>query len=170
MSVPHRAVAGGQQHADGLPVATPARLGQVVAADRLAGRSNSVQVIALGAVAARRAGWTVDLGHPFTLLEQVGGEAGPVAAGALDRPDPTSWRLLDGEPVAVQVANGVGGDSPVRDDRTSRADHSDGMAVFVGVDADDVVDLICQHAWCCLLRGVAVVGAGPGEGDRVAGL
>jgi hypothetical protein len=42
-------VAGGQQHADGFPVATPARLGQVVAAERLAGRSDGVQVIGLGA-------------------------------------------------------------------------------------------------------------------------
>src|SRR6266545_4079680 len=56
------------------------------------------------AVAARRAGRTVDLDDPFALLEQVGGEAGDVAAGALDRPDPTSWRLLDCEPVAAAVA------------------------------------------------------------------
>src|SRR6266511_3145118 len=56
------------------------------------------------AVAARRAGRTVDLDDPFALLEQVGGEAGAVAAGALDRPDPTSWRLLDCEPVAAAPA------------------------------------------------------------------
>src|SRR6266545_3561913 len=122
------------------------------------------------AVAARRAGRTVDLDDPFALLEQVGGEAGAVAAGALDRPDPTSWRLLDCEPVAAAVAGGVGGDALVRDDRTSRADQGNGVAVFVGVDADDVVDLVCQHGWRCLLRGVALVSAGPGEGDRAAGL
>ena len=45
---PHGAVAGGQQHANSFPVATPAWLGQVVTAERLAGRSNSVQVIGLG--------------------------------------------------------------------------------------------------------------------------
>jgi len=79
---PHRAVAGGQQHADGLPVATPAWLGQVLAAQRLAGCWSGVQVIGLGAVAARRAGGTVDLDHPLALLEQGGGEPSPVAAGA----------------------------------------------------------------------------------------
>jgi hypothetical protein len=78
----HGAVAGGQQHAHGLPIATPTWLGQVVAAQRLVGRSNGVQVIGLGAVAARWAGRTVDPDHPFALLEQAGGEAGPVAAGA----------------------------------------------------------------------------------------
>src|SRR6266568_4390821 len=79
------------------------------------------------AVAARRAGRTVDLDDPFALLEQVGGEAGAVAAG-------------------------VGGDALVRDDRTSRADQGNGVAVFVGVDADDVVDLVCQHGWRYLLH------------------
>jgi hypothetical protein len=79
---PHRAVAGGQQHAHGLPIATPTWLGQVVAAQRLVGRSNGVQVIGLGAVAACRPSRTVELNHPLAVLEQAGGEAGPVAAGA----------------------------------------------------------------------------------------
>src|SRR6266545_4355033 len=105
------------------------------------------------AVAARRAGRTVDLDDPFALLEQVGGEAGAVAAGALDRPDPTSWRLLDCEPVAAAVAGGVGRDALVRDDRTSRADQGNGVAVFVGVDADDVVDLVCQHGGAASFAG-----------------
>jgi hypothetical protein len=52
-------VAGGQQHADSFPVATPARLGQVVAAERLAGRSNGVQVIGLRAVAAVKSHFVV---------------------------------------------------------------------------------------------------------------
>jgi hypothetical protein len=44
------------------------------------------------------------------------------------------------------------------------------MAVFVGVDPDDVVGLVCQHAGAASFAGWVVVGAGPGEGDRVAGL
>jgi hypothetical protein len=80
---PHRAVAGGQQHAHGLPVATPTWLGRVVAAQRLVGRSNGVQVIGLGAVvAACRPSRTVELNHTLAVLERAGGEAGAVAAGA----------------------------------------------------------------------------------------
>jgi hypothetical protein len=106
---PHRALSGGDQDPDGLPVAALARLGQVLVAERLASDLDRGQVVGLGAVAARRAGRTVDLDHPLALLEQVGRQAGPVAAGALDRPDPAAWCLLDGEPVNVQVAIGVGG-------------------------------------------------------------
>jgi hypothetical protein len=114
----HRALAGGDQDPNGLPVAALARLGQVLAAKRLASGSDRVQVVGLGAVAARRAGRTVDLDHPLALLKQVGRQAGPVAASALDRPDPAAGCLLDGEPVNVQVAVGVGGDGLMCEGRT----------------------------------------------------
>jgi hypothetical protein len=141
----------------------------VVTAERLAGRSNSVQVIGLGAVAARRAGRTVDLDDPFALLEQVGGEAGAVAAGALDRPDPTSWRLLDCEPVAAAVADGVGGDGLVRDDPTSRADQATvWLSLWVSTPmmwstlSASMVALPPSRGGGCRCR--------PWRGDRVAGL
>jgi hypothetical protein len=73
----HRALPGGDQDPNGLPVAALARLGQVLAGKRLASGSDRVQVVGLGAVAARRAGRMVDLDDPLALLEQVGREAGP---------------------------------------------------------------------------------------------
>jgi excisionase family DNA binding protein len=114
----YRALPGGDQDPDGFPVAALAWLGQVLAAKRLMGGSDRVKVIGLGAVTACRPGRTVELDHPLALLKQVGREAGSVAAGAFDRPDPAAWCLLDGEPVNVQVAIGVGGASPPREIRS----------------------------------------------------
>ena len=81
-----RAAAGGQQHAQRLPL-TPTPWGcEVVLAKRLAGGPDRVQGVALGAAAA---GWPLgpaDLNDPLVVLLHELGKAGAVAARALDRP------------------------------------------------------------------------------------
>jgi hypothetical protein len=118
---------------------------------------------------ARRAGGPVDLCHPLALLEQVGGEPSPVAAGALDRPHPAPWGLLDRESVDAQVAGGVGGTvwcamaAPVG--FTTAAVW---VALWVSTPmmwsmvSASMGDAAFVAGWRCRRR--------PGEGDRVAGL
>ena len=94
------ALAGGQQDAQSFPVAASPRLGEVLAGERFAGGAGGVELVGLGAVAAGRARWPVDLDHPLALLEQKARQSGAEAAGALDRPHPTAHRLLAREAAA----------------------------------------------------------------------
>jgi hypothetical protein len=139
------ALAGGQQDPDGLTVTAASGLGQMLAAQCLSGRAGGIQVIAVCPVASGRAGRTVDLHHPLALLQQVGGQARSEAASALDRPPAPAWGVLQGEAVDALVAEGVGWDGPVGDHRADRVHDRGRVAVFVGVHADDVVDLVCEH-------------------------
>jgi hypothetical protein len=165
----HRALPGGDQHPDGLPVTTPAGLGQVLPAECLAAARTASRSSVLAPPGARRAGGPVDLCHPLALLEQVGGEPSPVAAGALDRPHPAPWGLLDRESVDAQVAGGVGGTVWCA------------MAAPVGFTTAAVwvalwVSTPMMWSMVSASMGDAAFVAGwrrrrrPGEGDRVAGL
>jgi hypothetical protein len=122
-------------------------------ASRAARAASRSSVLGLGAVTACRPSRTVELDHPLALLKQVGRQAGPVAAGAFDRPDPAGWCLLDGEPVNVQVATGVGGEGPMCKRRTGRGHHRGGVGGRMGLDPDDVVDAICQPAAAASFAG-----------------
>nr|WP_198682399.1 recombinase family protein [Kribbella sp. VKM Ac-2569] len=125
----------------------------------------------LGAVAARWSGRPVDLDDPLTTLQQVGGEPGAEAAGALDGPDAAAGCMLVGERDDASVAHGVGCALLLRDNGTRIGDHGCGVGVAVSIDTDDVVDLACQHGHAvppsvepdrCRHR--------PGCGHRAAGL
>ena len=154
---------GGQQDAHRFAVAASPRLGEVFAGQRFAGGADGVEVVGLGAVAAGRSGRPVDLDDPFAVFEQVGGEPGAEAAGALDRPDAPPGGVFVGEREHPAVAERVGGESVAATSRSGRVDDRDGVVVSVGVDADDGVDLPCQHghAGSSRLSG-PLVGAGPG--------
>ena len=82
------------------------------------------------------------------LREQERRQAGAEAAAGLDRPDPPARRVPAREAQQPLVAERVG-----RDRRLSRAtapvpadDRRGRVRVAVGVDADDVVCLLCKHA------------------------
>jgi hypothetical protein len=156
-----RALAGCEHDAHRFAVAAGAWRGQVVAGQCLAGCANGVQVVGLGAVAACRAGWAVDLDDPFAAFQQMGREPGAEAAGALDGPDAGAGCVLVGECDDAPVAHGVGSALVLRDDRASLGDHGSGVGVAVGVDADDVVDLACQHGHA-VPPSVEPVGVGTG--------
>jgi len=74
--------AGQVQHPKGLPLATLAWAGQMVAAQGLPAGSDGVQQVALGAGPAAGPLGPVDLDHPLTLGGQEAGQAGAIAAGA----------------------------------------------------------------------------------------
>ena len=103
-----RAAAGDQQHAERFAIAATARLGEMLARERLAGGADRVELIGLRAVAARRPRGAVDLDDPLAMLEQEGGEPGAVAAAGLDRPDSPSRRVQLREPQHALVAERVG--------------------------------------------------------------
>jgi len=75
-----RALAGAHEDPDRLAIAASSRLGEMLARQRLAGRSEGVELVGLGAIAAGRTGPAVDLDDPLALLQQIRREPGAIAA------------------------------------------------------------------------------------------
>jgi hypothetical protein len=76
---------------------------------------------------------------------QEAGQAGAIAAGAFDRPHPLALVLV-GELEELLVAVGSGGHGQAGQALTGgRGQDRGGVAVLVGVDADDDLDGVCQH-------------------------
>jgi hypothetical protein len=78
--------------------------------------------------------------------------------------------MLIGEPDERVVTGRVGADGPVSQDSAGgRGDDGDGMGVFVGVDADDDLDSLCEHGQLRSPLTGTDVGLRSGSGDS-AGL
>lgn len=168
---PDRASSGGEQDPHRFAIAALPRLGEVLAGQRLPSGPDSVDLVALGAVAPRGSSRPVDLDNPLAVLEQVRGQFGAEAAGALDGPRPAARSLLADEGEHPPVAERVSGELDRRAESPGWVDDGDGVLVAVGVDPDDGVDRSCQHGHAVLLFEAAVnVGIGPGCGHRAAGL
>jgi hypothetical protein len=87
----------------------------------------------------------VQLHHLLGVGSQEPGQAGAVAAGALDRPHPLAW-LLAGQLQQLLVASWGGWHGHLGDHRTGSGDDGGGgVGVLVGVDPDDELDGVCQH-------------------------
>jgi hypothetical protein len=96
-------------------------------------------------VAAGGSARPVELDHPLAPLPQEPGQPGPVAAGALDRPDPSA-AVLPGQVHEGGVAVGVGGHGPFAEDAGGGGlDDRGGVGVLVPVDPHHDVDGLCQH-------------------------
>jgi hypothetical protein len=136
------AVSGSEQDAHRFAVTAGPGCGEVFAGERFAGGPDGVEFVGFGAVPPGWAGGTVDLDHPFSVLEQERGEPGAETAGALDRPDPSARCVQGGEGEDAFVAHRVGGAVQVVD-HTAGDGFDDGgdVGVAVGVDSDDEVDL-----------------------------
>ena len=142
-----RAAARDQQNADGFAVAAGARLREVFALERFAGGADRIELVGLGAVAPRRALGAVDLDDPFAVGEHEHGQAGAEAAGGLDRPDARAVGVPACEAQQPLVAERVGRDRRLRcHDSGAGRDRGGRVRVAVGVDADDVVRVLCEHA------------------------
>ena len=111
-------------------------LGEVVAAQGLAGRPGRIQGIGLGTMAAGGPLGPVQLDNLFLVAMQEPGQPGAVAAGALDRPHPPTV-LAVGEPQQLPVAGRGGRHGRLLEHRTGgRGDDRGGVGVLVGVDPD----------------------------------
>jgi hypothetical protein len=140
-----RATTGDQEHPERFAVAATTGLSEMLAGERFAGGTDSVELIGLGAVATGGPGRPVDLNDPFASLQQERGEPGSVAAAGFDRPDSTAGRVQLREPQDPLVAERVAWDRLRVGDRAGGSDDDrGGVRVAVGVDTDDVVDLVCE--------------------------
>jgi hypothetical protein len=142
----HGTLTSSGQYPQGLAVTAGPRCGQVFPAEGFAGGADRVQVIGLCTVATRRTGGSIDLDHPFAVLEQRCGEPGAVTSRALDGPHPALGCLLVSERAEPAVAERVCGDGDLID-HASRpgVNNGGGVRVAVGVDTDDEVDDTCEH-------------------------
>jgi hypothetical protein len=136
-----RASAGQLQHPQRLPLATLAWAGQVLAAQCFPAGPDGVQRVALGAAAAPGPLGPVDLNHPLALGGQNAREPGAVAAGALQRPAAPVRHPLDDEAQQLGVARLAARDLQLGHQPAVVVQDRGGVAVTVGVDPDDVVDL-----------------------------
>jgi hypothetical protein len=100
--------------------------------------------LALPAIAPLR---PLDLVDAFAAVGEEAGEAHAVAAAPLDRPQAVAGRVFEGKGERAVVAAPIGADLRLEHDGVCRSgDESERVGVAVGVDADDVVQLICEHA------------------------
>jgi hypothetical protein len=68
-------------------------------------------------------------------------------AGALDRPETCTCRIALHEAQSLRVTACVGSDRALRDNHTDRRRHDrQDVLVPVRVDADHVIQLVCNHS------------------------
>ena len=139
--------------------------GEVVAGQGFAAGPDRVQHVAVGPVAAPGPLGPVDLDHPLALVDQKPGQPGPITPGSFQGPDPPAGGLELGQPEQPGMAGLVawhlqGGPDPAVGVQQGR-----GVAVAVGVDPDDGVNLTLElgHGGCSFQT--ATVGW-PGLGRR----
>jgi len=132
--------AGELQHPQRLPLATLPWAGQVFATQCLPAGPDRVQRVALGLRATGPLG-PVDLGHPLTTIQQEAGQPRAVATSALQRPAAAPWRPLGDRVQQLLVTCLVAWDLQLGDQPAVAVKDSGGVAVAVGVDPDDGIDL-----------------------------
>jgi len=159
----NRGAAGGQPHRQRRTVAGRSGLGELVAAQGLASCSGGIQRVRFGAAAAGGPLGPVQLHHLLSLGLKEPGQAGAIAASALDRPHPPT-SLSIGQPQQLLVAgwsrrhgglidHGAGGGP---DDRRC-------VGVLVSVDPDDELDEVRQHGHALTPCPDVDVTVGPGR-------
>ena len=79
------------------------------------GQPARIELVRFGTVTPRRAGRTVDLDHGFAMLQQESGQAGPIAAGALDHPEPSPRCCSTGELPHLPIAGSLGAHGQLRE-------------------------------------------------------
>lgn len=87
-----------------------------------------------------------DLEHPLAAAGQETSQSRPVRAGAFDCEGATARRMLLGNPTCLRVAGGIGGHHRFEHHHAGpNLDDRDRVRVSMRVDADHVVQLICEH-------------------------
>lgn len=147
----HGALPGGQQHAHGLAFSALAGLDDVLGGQCLAGRADGVEHVRLASASDRRALGAADLDNTFAGVIEEGGEAGAEAAGAFECPTAAIGHVRAGEVEKALVAAAVGGGVGGLQDGADGADGCCGEGVAVRVDADDAIDLFCEHGHAVVL-------------------
>lgn len=145
-------MAGGEQDAQGLALATEPRLDQMLGGQGFLCRPDRIAHVGLAPATGSGALGSTDFQDLFTCLIEEGGQTLAVAANAFQAPATTAGDVLAG--VVQQppvVATGVGGDISAGRDAANGAHGRSGEGVTVGVEADDAVDLFCEHGHVVVL-------------------
>jgi hypothetical protein len=127
------------------------RRGHAVVCEHLAGGSDRVQRVALGAAAVRWPLGSTHLDDPLTTLLQQRRQAGAEAARSLHRPQAAARNLTVGKAEQLLGAGGVGAGGGLGEHPAEVGHGGRGQGVAVGVDADDAVDQLCQHGHAVVL-------------------
>lgn len=132
------------------------------------GRADRIDHVGLAPATDGCALWPADFHDSLAGLVEEGGQASAVAADALQGPAAAAGNVLAGEVQQAPVAAGVGGGVSAGHDRANGADGCGSEGVAVGVDADDAVDLFCEHghAVVLLMSGTTVSGSAWVESPR----
>lgn len=140
------AVTCSDERAQALPRTATTRRRPGLAAKDFPRGSDSVQRVGLGAVLGRPTTRVVELDDELTLGRQCAGQSCAEAARRLDRPCASAgFRMQVGPAHCLAVAAGIGAEGLRGDLRAGcRADDCGGDAVAIRVDADHVIDKICQ--------------------------
>src|SRR5439155_5500807 len=121
------------------------RSGGPLLSERAPCRTDGVERVGLAAPASLAA-QPAYLEHLLPALGQEAAEAGAERAGALNSERPPRRRLPLGEPECFCIAAAVSRDRGFEHDHAgSHLDDRERVRVTVRVDADDVVQLICEH-------------------------
>jgi hypothetical protein len=133
----------GQEDPQGLASPASPWACQMRAAEGLARRPERVEAVVLAAPACR-AGGAIDLDHRLAQRPKERGEAGAVAAGLLDRPQPRRGRRAAGRLDQPLQPGRVGRIAELGTHRAGAIDHGGRVRLGVGVDADDMDEVLCQ--------------------------
>ena len=113
---------------------------------RGAGGADGVELVVFAMEPPLAAAGVVDLVHLLALALHVPDKPGAVVAGALDRPESIAGSVPVCEADGVRVAACAGGCCPLRNHRARpRFDDRDRVLVAMGVGADHVIQLVCEH-------------------------
>jgi hypothetical protein len=140
------AAASEQEQPQRLPLLAQAWPRQGLARQRGARGADRIEPVVLAAQPALASRSTAHLEHRLAPLTQVTGKAGAVVTGALERPDTGRPGVPLREAKRLRVAATIARDRPLRNHRPGRRlDEGERVLVPVHVDADHVVQLVCNH-------------------------
>jgi hypothetical protein len=140
-----RGLARGEQDLQRRPLRAGTWLREMGACQGVPCRANRVDRVGLRAGPAGGSGGAVELDDELVTLGEMCGQSGAVAAGAFHRPR-AQLSVLVGQFDQGVVAARIRGHGGLRQHRAGgRGEHGRGVGVFVGVDANDDLDLLCEH-------------------------
>ena len=167
----HGAFTRCHQRAQRLAFSVAARQRGPLLAEHASRRADRVEGVGLAAGATFTAE-PADLEHLLATLDEEAGQARAERSGAFDRERAPARRMLLGEPKRLRVAASVCSDGGFEHDHAgAHLDDRDRVRVAVRVDADHVVQLICEHPESTSSPGWGTsTGAGLGMEPLAAGL
>jgi len=135
-----------QQQPQRLSALPGSRQRQRLARERGKRGADGVEFVVLAAQAPLVPRGAANLEHRLAAPVQIAGQADAVVTGAFNRPDASTGRIALRESQRLRVATTAGRHRLPRDNRARRRDNDrQHMLVPMGVDADHVIHLICNH-------------------------